>query len=87
MKAAEEANDTCLSYRRGELRESHKSELPGKSGARVTRPSRISSEKNAVPILASVTFIQAGSNRGVTGQTVEAFWNSISNVPLLSSGA
>ena len=35
------------------------------------------------PMLASVTFIQAGSNRGVTGQTVEAFWNSISNVPLL----
>ncbi|HET9130705.1 MAG TPA: homocysteine S-methyltransferase family protein, partial [Terriglobia bacterium] len=28
-----------------------------------------------VPIMASVTFIQAGSNRGVTGQTVEAFWN------------
>jgi 5-methyltetrahydrofolate--homocysteine methyltransferase len=39
-----------------------------------------------VPILASVTFIQTGSNRGVTGQTVEAFWNSISNVPLLSVG-
>src|SRR5439155_8829671 len=40
----------------------------------------------SVPILASVTFIQAGSNRGVTGQTVEAFWNSISHVPLLSVG-
>src|SRR5258708_2519814 len=40
----------------------------------------------AVPILASVTFIQAGSNRGVTGQTIEAFWNSISHVPLLSVG-
>ncbi len=39
-----------------------------------------------VPVLASVTFIQAGSNRGVTGQTVEAFWNSISHVPLLSVG-
>ena len=39
-----------------------------------------------VPILASVTFIQAGSNRGVTGQTVEAFWNSVANVPLLSVG-
>jgi len=39
-----------------------------------------------VPILASVTFIQAGSNRGVTGQTVEAFWDSISQVPLLSVG-
>lgn len=39
-----------------------------------------------VPLMASVTFIQAGSNRGVTGQTVEAFWNSISHVPLLSVG-
>ncbi len=39
-----------------------------------------------IPILASVTFIQAGSNRGVTGQTVEAFWNSIAHVPLLSVG-
>jgi 5-methyltetrahydrofolate--homocysteine methyltransferase len=39
-----------------------------------------------IPILASVTFIQAGSNRGVTGQTVEAFWNSVSHVPLLSVG-
>jgi 5-methyltetrahydrofolate--homocysteine methyltransferase len=36
--------------------------------------------------MASVTFIQAGSNRGVTGQTVEAFWNSVSHVPLLSVG-
>ena len=39
-----------------------------------------------VPIMASVTFIQAGSNRGFSGQTVEAFWNSISHVPLLSVG-
>jgi 5-methyltetrahydrofolate--homocysteine methyltransferase len=39
-----------------------------------------------LPLMASVTFIQAGSNRGVTGQTVEAFWNSISHVPLLSVG-
>jgi 5-methyltetrahydrofolate--homocysteine methyltransferase len=39
-----------------------------------------------VPLMASVTFIQAGSNRGVTGQTVEAFWNSISHVPILSVG-
>jgi 5-methyltetrahydrofolate--homocysteine methyltransferase len=39
-----------------------------------------------VPLLASVTFIQAGSNRGVTGQTLEAFWDSISQVPLLSVG-
>ena len=42
--------------------------------------------KLRVPVMASVTFIQAGSNRGVTGQTVEAFWNSISHVPLLSVG-
>jgi 5-methyltetrahydrofolate--homocysteine methyltransferase len=39
-----------------------------------------------IPILASVTFIQKDGNRGVTGQTVEAFWNSISHVPLLSVG-
>ena len=39
-----------------------------------------------VPLMASVTFIQPGSNRGVTGQTVEAFWNSISHVPLVSVG-
>jgi 5-methyltetrahydrofolate--homocysteine methyltransferase len=39
-----------------------------------------------VPLMASVTFIQPGSNRGVTGQTVEAFWDSISQVPLLSVG-
>ena len=36
--------------------------------------------------MASVTFIQPGSNRGVTGQTVEGFWDSISHVPLLSVG-
>jgi 5-methyltetrahydrofolate--homocysteine methyltransferase len=42
--------------------------------------------RKTVPLMASVTFIQAGSNRGVTGQTVEAFWNSISHVPLLSVG-
>ncbi len=36
--------------------------------------------------MASVTFIQKGGTRGVTGQTVEAFWNSISHVPLLSVG-
>jgi 5-methyltetrahydrofolate--homocysteine methyltransferase len=40
----------------------------------------------SVPLMASVTFIQPGSNRGVTGQTVEAFWNSISHVPLISVG-
>ena len=42
--------------------------------------------KSSVPLMASVTFIQPGSNRGVTGQTVEAFWNSIAHVPLLSIG-
>ena len=42
--------------------------------------------RRTVPVMASVTFIQAGNNRGVTGQTVEAFWNSISHVPLLSVG-
>src|SRR5581483_2488935 len=42
--------------------------------------------KISLPIMASVTFIQPGSNRGVTGQTVEAFWNSISHVPLFSVG-
>ena len=47
---------------------------------------QISNFKFQIPVMASVTFIQAGSNRGVTGQTVEAFWNSISNVPLLSVG-
>jgi len=42
--------------------------------------------KSQIPVLASVTYIQADSNRGVTGQTVEAFWNSVSHVPLLSVG-
>nr|MDQ3623469.1 homocysteine S-methyltransferase family protein [Verrucomicrobiota bacterium] len=42
--------------------------------------------KGVVPLMASVTFIQKGGDRGVTGQTVEAFWNSISHVPLLSVG-
>jgi len=42
--------------------------------------------KRIVPLMASVTFIQKGGTRGVTGQTVEAFWNSISHVPLLSVG-
>jgi 5-methyltetrahydrofolate--homocysteine methyltransferase len=48
--------------------------------------SPIANRQSQIPIMASVTFIQAGSNRGVTGQTVEAFWNSISHVPLLSVG-
>ena len=69
-----------LPFRRDEFYESLTS--VAKSGTRGTRPSEV----KTVPILASVTFIQAGSNRGVTGQTVEAFWNSISNVPLLSVG-
>ena len=44
-------------------------------------------ERNVhLPIMASVTFIQKGGDRGVTGQTVEGFWNSISHVPLLSVG-
>jgi 5-methyltetrahydrofolate--homocysteine methyltransferase len=55
--------------------------LPAERRARSAAP-----YQKHVPILASVTFIQAGSNRGVTGQTVEAFWNSISHVPLLSVG-
>ena len=42
--------------------------------------------RRVVPIMASVTFIQKGGTRGVTGQTVDAFWNSISHVPLLSVG-
>jgi 5-methyltetrahydrofolate--homocysteine methyltransferase len=55
-------------------------------GAEHSTRGRVRSPNTIIPILASVTFIQAGSNRGVTGQTVEAFWNSISNVPLLSVG-
>ena len=51
-----------------------------------TGKSAIRNPQSAIPVMASVTFIQAGSNRGVTGQTVEAFWNSISHVPLLSAG-
>ena len=37
-----------------------------------------------IPVIASVTFIQAGSNRMLAGQTVEAFWASISNHDLLA---
>ena len=39
-----------------------------------------------LPLMASVTFIQAGGNRGVTGQTVEAFLTSMEHIPLLSVG-
>jgi cobalamin-dependent methionine synthase I/methionine synthase I (cobalamin-dependent) len=45
-----------------------------------------SAAQSVVPLMASVTFIQKDGDRGVTGQTVEAFWNSISHVPLLSVG-
>ncbi len=55
-------------------------------GAEHSTRGRVRPPNKTVPILASVTFIQAGSNRGVTGQTVEAFWNSVANVPLLSVG-
>ena len=57
------------------------SPLPAERRARSDAP-----YPKRIPILASVTFVQAGSNRSVTGQTVEAFWNSISHVPLLSVG-
>jgi len=92
QKILEERGRQPFSYRRGELREPHESESEAKSGALGTRPSETDGKSalrtphSAIPILASVTFIQAGSNRGVTGQTVEAFWNSISHVPLLSVG-
>jgi 5-methyltetrahydrofolate--homocysteine methyltransferase len=53
------------------------------------RPNSVAS-RPAIPIMASVTYIQRGAAKGaaggVTGQTVEAFWNSISHVPLLSVG-
>ncbi|HUA38622.1 MAG TPA: methionine synthase [Candidatus Sulfopaludibacter sp.] len=78
----EEQGISPVPFRRDD--ESQTSVSKKQSGARETRPS--ASSVRRVPILASVTFIQAGSNRGVTGQTVEAFWNSISNVPLLSVG-
>ncbi|MBN2507650.1 MAG: methionine synthase [Verrucomicrobia bacterium] len=39
-----------------------------------------------LPVMASVTFVQPGNDRTLTGQTVEAFWNSIAHVPLLSVG-
>ena len=83
QKSFDERGISPLPCRRDELHESHNSEISTKLGTRGTRPSEL---RKCVPILASVTFIQAGSNRGVTGQTVEAFWNSISNVPLLSVG-
>src|SRR5436309_7266044 len=42
--------------------------------------------QRVVPILASVTFIQPSPKGSFTGQSIEAFWNSISHVPLLSVG-
>jgi 5-methyltetrahydrofolate--homocysteine methyltransferase len=37
-----------------------------------------------VPVIASITFTQVGSDRMLTGQTVEANWNSIAHAPLLA---
>ena len=37
-----------------------------------------------VPVVASLTFTQVGSDRMLTGQTVEAAWISISHAPLLA---
>jgi 5-methyltetrahydrofolate--homocysteine methyltransferase len=62
------------------------SPLPAAGSAESTHHAPGLTHQGVVPIMASVTLIQAGSNRGVTGQTVEAFWNSISHVPLLSVG-
>ena len=79
QKIFEERGIEPLPCRTGVAPVSNFSEIENRDGSD-SRPTKI------VPILASVTFIQAGSNRGVTGQTVEAFWNSVSNVPLLSIG-
>src|ERR1700690_4046859 len=57
QKIFEERGIVPLPYRRDELHESQT--VSDKLGTRVTRPS----ENRCVPILASVTFIQAGSNR------------------------
>src|SRR6185295_10571083 len=40
----------------------------------------------AVPIIASITFTQVGNERMLTGQTVEACWNSLAHAPLLAVG-
>ena len=40
---------------------------------------------NRLPVMASITITDA-SGRTLSGQTVEACWNSISNAPLLSAG-
>src|ERR671918_369617 len=56
------------------------------SGDSSASKSQTAKRKPQIPLMASVTFIQKDGDRGVTGQTVEAFWNSISHVPLLSVG-
>ncbi len=60
--------------------------LPFGASAHTSANAQQPAAQRTIPLLASVTFFQAGSTRGVTGQTVEAFWNSISHVPLLSVG-
>ena len=77
----EERGIQAVEGRAGSQLAIHRSPLPAERRARSDAP-----YPKRIPILASVTFIQAGSNRGVTGQTVEAFWNSVSHVPLLSVG-
>ncbi|WP_447980379.1 methionine synthase [Candidatus Nitrospira bockiana] len=39
-----------------------------------------------LPVMVSFTITQRGNNRTLSGQTVEAYWNSISHMPLLSVG-
>jgi 5-methyltetrahydrofolate--homocysteine methyltransferase len=39
-----------------------------------------------LPVMASVALVQQGSDRTLTGQTLEAFWVSISHAPLFSVG-
>jgi len=39
-----------------------------------------------VPVMVSFTITQRGNNRTLSGQTVEAYWNSIAHMPLLSVG-
>src|SRR5262249_28170519 len=39
-----------------------------------------------VPVMASVALTQAGSNRNLIGQTLDAWWIAVSHAPLLSAG-
>jgi 5-methyltetrahydrofolate--homocysteine methyltransferase len=39
-----------------------------------------------LPVMASVALVQQGSDRTLTGQTLEAFWVAISHAPLFSVG-